>query len=214
MPASTRLRIPHLALAFALICCAAPARAQNAAEILKQYARATGGSRVLSRIQTLTLEGTVEAQNGGKPGAYTFDLKLPNRYYTELLVGDRSSIESFNGKSAWRQNAAGEIGTLTGPEGLQLEAAARYYNSRLLNPKKNKILVAFLGPAQVRGRNAFQLQVTMPSGVPWQIFFDAQSHLIAEESALLGGVQQEIFYDDYRPVDGIQLPHKIELHRG
>jgi len=55
-------------------------------------------------------------------GTYTLDTKLPNRYYSELLVGEKNLIEAYNGKSAWHQNAAGELGTLAGPEGMQLEA--------------------------------------------------------------------------------------------
>jgi hypothetical protein len=210
----TRLHTLLLQFALLLLCGATPLHAQDAAKILNQYVQASGGSRALTKIQTISLEGTVAAQNGAKPGAYTFDVKLPNRYYSEMVMGDQSWIESFNGKSAWDQNAAGEFATLVGPEGLQLEAAARYYNSRLLNPKKNKLVITFVGAAQVRGRDASQLEVTMPSGVKWQVFFDTQSHLIVKESALVGGLNQEIFYDDYRPENGVQLPHKIELHRG
>ena len=178
-----RARFHHLSLALLLVCLAAPLHAQDAAKILNEYVRASGGARALSKIQTITLEGTVAAQNGAKPGAYTFDVKLPNRYYSEMVMGDQSWIESFNGKSAWHQNAAGEFATLVGPEGLQLEAAARYYNSRLLNPKKNKLVITYVGAAQVRGKATSQLEVTMPSGVKWQVFFDAQSHLIVKESA-------------------------------
>jgi hypothetical protein len=210
-----RTRLPKLFLpaAVLLICLAAPLHAQDAAKVLNQYVKASGGAHALSKIQTTALEGTVTAQNGGKPGAYTFDVKLPNRYYSELVIGDQTLIESFNGKSAWHQNASGEISTLVGPEGLQLEAAARYYNSHLLNPKKNKLVVTYVGTAQVRGKDTYQLEVATPSGVKWQVFFDAQSHLIAKESAQVGGINQEIFYDDYRPENGVQLPHKIELHR-
>jgi len=210
----TRLHCLLLPIALFVFCLAAPAHAQDPAKILNQYVKASGGARALSRIQTISLEGTVAAQNGGKAGAYTFDVKLPNRYYSELVIGDQTLIESFNGKSAWHQNAGGEISTLVGPEGLQLEAAARYYNSHLLNPKKNKLVIAYVGAARVRDKDAFQLEVETPSGVKWQVFFDAQSHLIAKESALVGGVNQEIFYDDYRAENGVQLPHKIELHRG
>src|SRR5580692_6982341 len=208
---------PHkllLRVAFVLLCVAAPLHAQDAAKILNQYVKASGGVRALSKIQTITLEGTVAAQNGAKPGAYTFDIKLPNRYYSEMVMGDQSWIESFNGKSAWHQDPAGEISTLVGPDGLQLEAAARYYNSRLLDPKKNKLVITYVGAAQVRGKDASQLQVTMPSGLKWQVFFDALSHLIVKESALVGGQNQEILYDDYHPENGVELPHKIELHRG
>jgi hypothetical protein len=197
-----------------LFCLAVPLHAQDATKILNQYVKASGGAHALAKIQTITLEGTVAARNGGKPGAYTFDVKLPNRYYSELVIGDQTLIESFNGKSAWHQNASGEISTLVGPEGLQLEAAARYYNSHLLNPKKNKLVITYVGTAQVHEMDAYQLDVATPSGVKWQVFFDAQSHLIVKESAQVGGVNQEILYDDYRPETGVQLPHKIELHRG
>ncbi len=76
------------------------------------------------------------------------------------------------------------------------------------------MVITYVGTAQVRGKDAVQLEVATPSGGKWQVFFDAQSHLIVKETAEVGGVSQEILYDDYRPENGVQLPHKIELHRG
>jgi hypothetical protein len=188
-------------------------RAQEPARIVDQYVKASGGGRALSKIQTLSLEGTFTTDDG-KSGTYTFDTKLPNRYYLELLVGEQNLIEAYNGKSAWRQNAAGELGTLVGPEGMQLEAAAQFYNSRLVNPKKVKIALAFVGNAPVRGKDALQLEITTATGMKRQVFFDPQTHLIVKEAATVGGVQEEVLYDDYRTVDGVKLPYKIELHRG
>ena len=167
----------------------------------------------MGKIQTLTLEGTFTSDDG-KSGTYTLDIKLPNRYYSELLVGDKNVIEAYNGKSAWHQTAAGELGTLVGPEGMQLEAASQYYNTRLLNLKKNKMALALVGHAQVRGKDTLQLEVTTATGVKRQVFFDTQTHLIAKEAATVAGIEQEILYDDYRTVDGVKLPYKIELHRG
>jgi hypothetical protein len=190
-----------------------PATCQEAGKVVDQYVKAMGGGRVLAKIQTLTLEGTFTTDDG-KTGTYTLDTKLPNRYYSELLVGEKNLIEAYNGKSAWHQNAAGELGTLVGPEGMQLEAAAQVYNSRLLNLKKNKITLALAGHAQVRGKDVLQLEVTTATGVKRQVFFDAQTHLIVKEAATIGGIEEEILYDDYRLVDGVKLPHKIELHRG
>jgi len=196
-----------------LTCGVYPARAQDAGKIVEQYVKAEGGTRVLARIQTLTLEGTFTSDDG-KMGTYTLDTKLPNRYYSELMVGEKNLIEAYNGKSAWHQNAAGELGTLVGPEGMQLEAAAQYYNSRHVNPKKSKIALAFVGHAQVRGRDAMQVEITTANGVKRQVYFDPQTHLIVKEAATVGGVEEEILYDDYRAVDGVRLPYKIELHRG
>jgi len=73
--------------------------------------------------------------------------------------------------------------------------------------------VTFVGHAQVRGKDALQLEVTAPTGVKLQVFFDPQTHLIVKEAATVGGVEEEILYDDYRAVEGVKLPHKIELHR-
>jgi len=207
-----RARLLTILIALMLTGGAYPARAQEAGKIVEQYVKAAGGGRALAKIKTLTLEGSF-ASDDGKTGTYTLDTKLPNRYYSELLIGEKNLIEAYNGKSAWHQNAAGELGTLVGSEGMQLEAAAQYYNSRLVNPKKSKIALTFVGHAQVRGRDALQIEITTATGVKRQIFFDSQTHLIVKEAATVGGVDEEISYDDYRTIEGVKLPHKIELHR-
>jgi hypothetical protein len=205
----------QLSSLFALICLglAGTAHGQDAGKIVEQYVKAAGGSKTLSRIQTLTMEGTFTNASDGKAGTYTLSTKLPNRYYSELVVGDKNLIEAYNGKSAWRQNAAGEIGTLVGAEGFQLEAAGQYYNSRLVNPKKNKFTTAFVGHAQVQGKDALQIEVGTATGVKRQVFFDPQTHLIVKEAATTGGLEEEIFYDEYRLESGVQVPRKIELRR-
>ena len=187
---------------------------KDPARIVSAYIRAEGGSRALSKIRTLTLEGAFTNPSDGTPGTYTFETKLPNRFYSELTVGDQNLIAAYNGKSAWHQNAAGEIGTLLGPSGLQLEAASLYYNSHFLNLKKSKLSLAFIGHAQVRGKDALQIEITTPNGVKRETFFDPQTHLIVKETGALGGIDEDFLYDDYRRVDGVELPYKIELHRG
>jgi hypothetical protein len=208
-----RARLPITLLGLILAAGQYSARAQEAEKIVSQYVKAAGGSKALGKIQTLTLEGTF-SYGDGKTGTYTFDTKLPNRYYSELLVDDKNLIEAYNGKSAWHQTASGELGTLVGAEGMQLEAAAQFYNSRLLNPKKIKITLTLVGHAQVRGKDAVQLEVVAATGVKREVLFDAQTHLIVKESATVGGVEETILYDEYRTVDGVKLPYKIELHRG
>src|SRR2546430_6209199 len=172
-----RARLLTILIALMITSGAYPAHAQEAGKIVEQYVKAAGGGRALDKIQTLTLEGSFTSDDG-KTGTYMLDTKLPNRYYSELLIGEKNLIEAYNEKSAWHQNAAGEPGTLVGPEGMQLEAAAQYYNSRLVNPKKSKIALTFVGHARVRGRDALQTEITTATGVKRQIFFDSQTHLI------------------------------------
>ena len=193
---------------------ASSSHSETATHVLRDAVKAAGGRKRLTSLRTVTLEGSVASTGARTGGSFTLDAKLPNRYYMELLAGDRSVIDAYNGKSAWRQNAAGEIGTLVGPEGLQIEAAARYYNSHLVNFKRNHLIVTLVGTAQVRGKDAVELEVTSLAGPKRQVYFDAQTHLVVEEAATMGGVDQKLFYNDYQPVDGVQLPHQIELQRG
>jgi hypothetical protein len=208
-----RTHLLRAVIAFIPACITIPAHAQDAAKIVDQYIKAEGGSKVLARLNTLVLEGTFANSANEKAGTYTLITKQANRYYSELVDGDRTSIEAYNGKSAWHQNA-GELATLVGPEGAQLEAAGQYYNSRLVNAKKNKLGIALIGHAQVRGKDALQIEVTTSAGLKREIFFDQQTHLIVKEAAPIGGIDEQILYDDYRTQDGVKLPFKIELHRG
>jgi len=208
-------RLPYLSLLISFLTfSSAVAQAQDPAKIVSDYIKASGGAKALSKIQTETLEGAFTNPADGKPSTYTFSLKLPNRYYSEFVFGDKPLIEAYNGKSAWQQSPSGELSTLLGQQGQQLEAASSYYNSRFLNLKKNKLALAFVGHAQVRGKDALQVEVTTATGVKRQTFFDPQSHLLVKESASVAGIDQEILYDDYRTVDGVKLPYKIELRRG
>jgi hypothetical protein len=67
-----------------------PAHAQNAGKIVDQYIKSEGGSKTLSKLNTLTLEGTFASAANEKPGTYTLITKQQNRYYSELVDGDES----------------------------------------------------------------------------------------------------------------------------
>ena len=213
---STLLRtlLPILVVPVLLTGFGIPAGAQDEVKIVDQYVKAAGGAKNISRIQTLAIEGTFTNVSVGKAGTFTLDTKLPNRYYSELIAGDKSWIEAYSGKSAWHDNGAGEIATLVEQESSQLEAAGQYYNVRLLQLKKNKLALSLVGHAQVRGKDTWQIEVTAANGIKRQVYFDVATHLIAEEKATIGGVGETIGYGDYRTVDGVKLPYQIELRRG
>ncbi|HXN52148.1 MAG TPA: hypothetical protein VN943_09435 [Candidatus Acidoferrum sp.] len=202
-----------LTAAFCLTVFAASVPAQDPQKIVDQYIKTAGGSKALSEARTITIEGTFHTPDG-KAGTYTLNTRLPNRYYSELVAGDTSLIEAYNGKSAWHRTTNGESATLVGAEGSQLEAAGQYYNSHLVDARKNKLGLGFAAFSKVRGRDALELEVTTMTGVKRHVFFDPQTHLIVKEAATVGGIDEQIFYDDYRPVNGLKIPYKIELHRG
>src|SRR5882672_104034 len=187
--------------------------AQDAGRVLDAAVKATGGSGKLRKSATFTLEGSVTRQSDSRTGTYTLNLKSPNRYYAEFTFGGQPEILAYNGKSAWREISSGEIGTLLGPEALELEAAAQLYNSHLLDRKKNKIAAALGATSKINGRDAIEVQLTWQSGVKRSLFFDVQTYLLLKESGNLGGQFQDMLYDDYRPEAGLLVAHKLEIHR-
>ena len=84
--------MPLLAALF--LTCIPSARAQDANKIIDQYLKASGGAKNISKIQTLSIEGTFSNPSDEKSGAYTFNTRLPNRYYCELTIGEKSTIEA------------------------------------------------------------------------------------------------------------------------
>src|SRR5712675_3059887 len=190
-----------IAVAFCIIIFAETAHAQDAQKIVDQYIKAEGGSKALSRAATIIIEGAFHTADG-KNGTYTLNTKLPNRYYSELVIGDVSLIEAYNGKSAWHRTANGEFSTLVGAGGAQLEAAGQYYNAHLVAAKRNKLGVGFAAYSKVRGRDALEIELTTMTGVKRHVFFDSQTHLIVKEEATIGGIDEQILYDDFRSVNG------------
>src|ERR1700720_3269116 len=212
MSTMTTQKLASIAI-FCLTLLAAAASAQDPQKLVEQYIKAAGGSKALSKARTIAIEGTFYTPDG-KSGTYTLNTRLPNRYYSEVVAGDTNLIEAYNGKSAWHRTANGEFATLVGAEGSQLEAAGQYYNSHLVDAKKNKIGLGFAAFSKVRGRDALEIEVTTMTGVKRHVFFDPQTHLIVQEAATIGGIDEKSFYDDYRSLNGLKIPYKIELHRG
>ena len=197
-----------------LLCAVAPAPAQDARKIVEQYVKAAGGAKALSGTRTLALQGTVAGSGDATAGTFTLETKLPNRYYFELISGEKRLVVAYNGKSAWCETEPGQPRTLLGPDAAEVEATAQIMNTRLVDLKKNKLTVTYVAAATVRGKAADQIEVVTASGVKRKQFFDSHTHLLAEESTVAGGIPQEIFYDDYKAVSGIQIPHALELRRG
>jgi hypothetical protein len=198
----------------------------EAAKIISEYVKAAGGARALSRIQTLSLEGTAvrlaegdgevasATQTEAASGTYTLDTKLPNRYYSELLIGGKSFIDAYNGKSTWHEDASGIPATMFSPGSTEMQTEAQIANTRLLDLKANRLAAAFVGRMQVRGKDALQVEVTTAAGMKREFFFDAESHLLVEESGNVGGVAEQTFYSEYRAESGVQIARKLELRRG
>jgi len=186
--------------------------AQSAQKIIESYLHAAGGAKALAQIQTATLAGSLTEESTGKTGSFSLVTKAPNRIYLEIIAGPEHSAEAYNGMSAWAQDGQQGTHTLTGTVADEVEGAALYWNSRLVDIKKAKLGVELAGNETLRGRDAYKLRLNLAHGVARTIFVDKETHLIAREVS--PGESLTLDYDDYREVNGIQTPQRIEIRRG
>jgi hypothetical protein len=171
-------------------------REQTPQKIVAEYIRAEGGARALTRIQSLTIEGSlhvVPAGDSSRPsdseaadavsssGSYSLITKAPNKLYSEIVVEPQHIVAAYNGKSAWGQDGTAASHTFTGRDAVEWESTARYLNDRLLNAKKDRIAMRLVGMDSVNGHRAYHLALSFVPGVTRDVFFDAQTHLILRE---------------------------------
>ena len=208
--------------------------AQTPQKIIDEYLRAEGGAKALAKIQSLTIAGSLREESTDTNGSYSLITKAPNKFYSEIVIEPQHTVAAYNGMSAWGQAANGAPRTLTGSEAVESEATSRYLNGHLASAKKDKLGEKFAGVENVRGRQAYHVELLLAPQVTRDVFFDTQTHLIVREivptsepkpspistqansepsEAQTAGAAEEIDYLDYKPVNGILEPNRIELHR-
>ena len=178
--------------------------AQTAQKVIDEYVRALGDPKIVAQIRTERIEGSLTEEATGATGSWAQIVKAPQSFYRQIIAGADTSVEAYNGMSAWAQNPGQGAITLTGPAAKDTEAEGFYLNGRLADVKKDKLSVQLAD-------GALHVRVTLRPGVEREIFFDPHSHLIAKEIAQDGTVFE---YSDYRPVQGIQTPFRIGIQRG
>ena len=209
--------------------------AQTPQKIIDEYLRAEGGGKALAKVQTLAIAGSLREESTDTNGSYSLITKAPNKFYSEIVIEPQHTIAAYNGMSAWGQDSNGSPRTFTGAEAVEWEATSRYLNGHLASAKKDKLGEKFAGIENIAGRPAYHVELLLAPHVRRDVFFDAQTHLIVREivpasepkltsaskqpnsqlsDGQTAGAAEEIDYFDYKPVNGILEPNRIELHRG
>jgi hypothetical protein len=185
--------------------------AQTPQKIIDDYLQAEGGQKALAQRRTVKITGNLTEEATGKTGSWSLISEVPDRFYTEAIAGADRAIEAYNGRSPWGQDATDAVHTLTGDTAKEVEATARYWNDRLSDVKKSRLGVQFVGIEKVHGRDTYHVEVLPAAGgIAREVFFDTRTHLIAREVL----PTEQLEYDDYRPVQGVQTPFRLGLRRG
>jgi hypothetical protein len=200
-----------LCVSVAIAMCPIAAQAQSASKVLNRYIDAIGGRKAIEKIVSTEMSGTVTAENG-ETGAFTQRTARPDLYSVSLSSGGSRWSTGFNGRSVWQDDSVDGVRTLYGAAASRVRVEARDASTHLLVSEKiNQVSDA--GRDQVRGHQVIGVVIVPSNGATRTLYFDAGSYLLVKDVQQADGGVEERFFDDYRRVDGVLEPHRIEWHR-
>jgi len=215
---STRTR---LLLAAAFLGCAWASSAQTVDEIVEKSLTAQGGREALGKITSRSTKGTIVITSpaGDLPGTIEVLNQSPNKVRTLLKV-DLSSAgaglltvdQRFDGTKGYAMDSMRGDSDMTGGRLENLRNAA--FPSPFLGYKDRGTTIALGGKEKVGDKNAYVLSITHAAGPATRLWIDAESYLPIKASTTIdtpetGPLEQITEFSDYRDVDGVKVPYKL-----
>jgi hypothetical protein len=143
--------------------------------------------------------------------------KRPDKAYKETLLADGRIIkQGYNGQSGWMlaswMNEAEPV-ELLGPD-LKTIKDENNMEDDLWNWKEKGHKLILAGKENMAGKKVYQLTLTKADGDIDEMYIDTESFLltkVVKKTSINGSEAEfEVFYDDYRNIDGVLLPFKVE----
>jgi hypothetical protein len=207
-----RLAIPLLVSALVPVL-----RADRAAEIADIHAAAIGGRERIESLGAFRAEGQVIAAGGVVK--FTMIAARPNRVRIETERGGRTLVQAWDGNSPpW------EFDTNVWPpryRDMGVGVARTFmadaeFDDPLVAGSARGCTLDFAGEFEAEGRRMLRILVTRRMAESFSLLVDDETALIlmrVEQRESAGGrsVRVTTHYADFRPVEGVLLPHTITL---
>jgi outer membrane lipoprotein-sorting protein len=206
-----------LALVVATIGAIAAAYAQTPPTVdalIAKNLQAKGGEAKLKSVQSMKMSGKVSIQGMEVP--MMIFAKRPNLMRQEMQIQDKRVVTAFDGDKAWMINPFMGSETpqeLTGPQADMTKDQADF-DGALMDYKSKGHTIELVGSEDVGGAKTHKLKVTKKGGQIQYFYLDADSGIEVktatqvEQSGKTITVETEL--SDYRPIDGIMLPHALK----
>jgi len=185
----------------------------TANEVIKKYVDAIGGADKIYSIvdRTTIMRGSIQGINI----TIVSYQKAPNKIKQEIKAGPNEQEIIFNGEKGI-MIMAGEEKEISGGELEKLKYEATL--TLLTDPEHHGIILELDGVEKIENQDSYEIIMTLPSGIKWTQYYNVDSGLKVKEqkyiNSPMGLFQQEIFYDDYREVEGLLYPFKIKQSIG
>jgi hypothetical protein len=186
----------------------------NVDAILDQYIQAIGGRAALQRVTTRVMTGTLVTQGGMKAPLEVYE-KSPNKTFTIFRAPHGTNQMGFDGAIGWTKTPEQGLREETGEQLDMIKSEAEFHKELNLSERYTKLTL--LGLARLNDGEAYVIEATPPRGQPEKLYFDRQSGLLVRMDRVMERGQEkmqiQIYFEDYRAVDGVKLPFAIRRAR-
>jgi hypothetical protein len=148
---------------------------------------------------------------------FLMKMKRPRKVRLELQFKGQTAVQVFDGASGWKLRPFLNRQEVEGFTAEELKRAANQedLDGPLVDYSAKGTRVEVEGTEKVEGRDTYKIKVTEKTGHTFHVWIDTQTFLEAKMEGLprrLDGTEHpvEIYYRDYRTVDGLQIPFLLE----
>jgi len=187
--------------------------ADHVAQVLAANQAATAGNHWEAKDR-LELHYAYSGQGLTGRTAFTQDLQR-GRFVDRWEVGPSHTTTGFDGKKAWEVESSG---TATPQEGGDVRQLAVNEAYRLQNlwwrSDRGGATITDAGCKSDGGKPYDVLIVAPKEGKPFEVWFDATTHLMARTIEANSTLTIRTDYADFAPTDGVQLAHSVVIDDG
>jgi hypothetical protein len=181
--------------------------------VINRYIFAIGGIEKFESVMDRTTVMTGTAM--GQPIEILVMQKFPDKFFQELQAGEVRQLLFYNSGNATMILGEEKIKI----EGKELERLKMDATMRLLlDPESYGVKSELMGTELVDSVNCHKIKFTLPSGIRWFQYYDAESGLkvkeVKEIQTKQGLFDQETYFSNYREVNGLKFPFTLKQFFG
>jgi len=183
----------------------------TAEKVIEQYIRAMGGRDQINDIRDVKQIASVSM--GPRTIVIETYRKQPDKMASRTLMnGNVMQEQVFNGEKAV-VTAMGQTRELAGEQLESMKFQARMH--KFLRYDELGVEISLEGTEAIDGNQAYKIKVTNPDGMVRYDYYDVNSSMRVKTKQTVQGPQGEVTqaqtYSDYRVVEGVKFPYRIDI---
>jgi hypothetical protein len=208
-----------LAILFVFATLAFASQAQTADDIVGKYLKAIGGVEKWKKVESQSLTGFVIVQGMNIP--YSMVQARPNLTYSVGEFQGTKFIDAFDGTVAWTVNPMAGAAKPTKKDADETKDMAKenFEDDFIDYTTKGHTLELDPKQEEMDGVKCYKITMKRKQGDEKIYFFDAENSVPVcvrsfAQSGPAKGQAAEMYFSDYKEVDGLMIAHTMEQKMG